>query len=75
MGSGEIPDLTSLPEIHDEPVFLWISQGGLPQWWESTRRFPKGNLLLVCPSLRGVANAPKNVMKNDDFTRTIILKK
>jgi hypothetical protein len=27
-GSGEIPDLTSLPEIHDEPVFEGYRKGG-----------------------------------------------
>jgi len=27
-GSGEIPDLTSLPEIHDEPVSDGYHKGG-----------------------------------------------
>ena len=47
-GSVEIPDLTSLPEIHDEPVFDRYRKGG-------------------CHS--GGGEAPKNVMKNDDFYR------
>jgi hypothetical protein len=45
-GSVEIPNLTSLPEIHDEPVFNGYRKGG-------------------CRS--GGGEAPKNVMKNDDF--------
>jgi hypothetical protein len=28
MGSVEIPDLTPLPEIHDEPVFHGYRKGG-----------------------------------------------
>jgi hypothetical protein len=48
IGSVEIPDLTSLPEIHDEPVFDGYRKGG-------------------CRS--GGGEAPKNVMKNDDFYR------
>jgi len=28
MGSVEIPDLTSIPEIHDEPVFDGYRKGG-----------------------------------------------
>jgi hypothetical protein len=47
-GSVEIPDLTSKPEIHDEPVFDGYRKGG-------------------CRS--GGGEAPKNVMKNDDFYR------
>jgi hypothetical protein len=45
-GSVEIPDLTSLPDSHDEPVFDGYHKGG-------------------CRS--GGGEAPKNVMKNDDF--------
>ena len=48
-GSVEIPDLTSIPEIHDEPVFDGYRKGG-------------------CRS--GGGEAPKNVVKNDDFYRT-----
>ena len=47
-GSVEIPDLTSIPEIRDEPVFDGYRKGG-------------------CRS--GGGEAPKNVMKNDDFYR------
>jgi len=47
-GSVEIPDLTLIPEIHDEPVFDGYRKGG-------------------CRS--GGGEAPKNVMKNDDFYR------
>jgi hypothetical protein len=49
IGSVEIPDLTSIPEIRDEPVFDGYRKGG-------------------CRS--GGGEAPKNVMKNDDFYRT-----
>ena len=53
-GSVEIPDLTSIPEIHDEPVFDGYRKGG-------------------CRS--GGGEAPKNVMKNDDFYRAYFFKK
>ena len=52
LGSVEIPDLTSIPEIRDEPVFDGYRKGG-------------------CRS--GGGEAPKNVMKNDDFYRAKIL--
>jgi hypothetical protein len=29
LGSVEIPDLTSLPEIHDEPVLIDITRGDI----------------------------------------------
>jgi hypothetical protein len=49
-GSVEIPDITSIPEIRDEPVFDGYRKGG-------------------CRS--GGGEAPKNVMKNDDFYRAL----
>jgi len=67
-GSVEIPDLTSLPEIHDEPVFDGYRKGDMcrARWQD---RFEKR---VIRPSLKcrsGWGEVPENVMKNDDFYR------
>ena len=82
-GSVEIPDLTSLPEIHGEPVFHGYHKGGylscqmVGQIRENGQKtvfdVPKEHVKIIirlfykCRS--GGGEAPKNVMKNDDFYR------
>jgi hypothetical protein len=45
-GSVEIPDLTSLPEILDEPVFDGYRKRGCPSGGDNVnRRCPDGHLL------------------------------
>ena len=67
IGSVEIPDLTSIPEIHDEPVFDGYRKGGFSPLVRDSEheKIPKGSSL--CRS--GGGEAPKNVVKTDDFYR------
>ncbi len=87
IGSVEIPDLTSLLEIHDEPVFDGYRKGGCSLLGRDGghEKIPKVSSLCrsggyqledilmdifsSLPFPAGTANAPKNVMKNDDFYR------
>jgi len=67
-GSVEIPDLTSIPEIHDEPVFDGYRKGGCRSGGDQLEDFLK-EIFSSLPIPMGTANIPKNVLKNDDFYR------
>jgi hypothetical protein len=87
----EIPDLTSIPEIHDEPVFDGYRKGGFSPLVRDGEheKIPKVSSLcrsggdqledvhldifFSLPFPARTANAPKNVVKNDDFYRAIFL--
>jgi len=71
-GSVEIPDLTSIPEILDEPVFDGYRKGGFSPLVRDGGHEKIPMVSSLCRS--GGGEAPKNVMKNDDFYRAIIFK-
>jgi len=68
LGSVEIPDLTSKPEINDEPVFDGYPKGGCRSGGDQLEDVHL-DIFFSLPFPARTANTPKNVMKNDDFYR------
>jgi len=66
-GSVEILDLTSLPEIHDEPVFDGYRKGGCSPLVRDDGHEKILKVSSLCHS--GGGEAPENVSKKDFFYR------